>query len=43
MGEGAWEVVDAGGFQFDEPATAEPAQAGSRADRQRVASAPVSG
>ena len=43
MGEGAWEVVDAGGFEFDEPAKAESAQTGSRADRQRDVRDPVSG
>jgi putative ATP-binding cassette transporter len=42
-GEGAWEVVDAGGFEFDEPAKAESAQTGSRADRQRDVRDPVSG
>jgi putative ATP-binding cassette transporter len=43
MGEGAWEVVDAGTFQFDEPANPESAQIGARAERQCVAGAPVSG
>jgi putative ATP-binding cassette transporter len=43
MGEGAWEVVDAGTFQFDEPANPESAQIGARAERQRVAGTPVSG